>query len=531
MNIWRNHIAFMLLILGFHLQAQISPGDLSAAHSDLEGIKNCTQCHDLGKKVSSSKCLDCHDEIKELNEMSRGYHASREVKGKDCIECHSDHHGRKFDMVRFDQKKFNHGLTSFNLNGQHKVIDCRECHTPDLIGDQEIKKRNDTFLGMALECASCHEDFHQGTLAINTNCASCHNEEAFRPANGFDHAKTKYPLIGAHKSVECKECHAPTTLNGREFQEFAGVKFSDCIECHQDPHDNQLPGDCKRCHTEISFTQFNGQKKFNHNQTKFTLKGKHVSVNCFECHLSNHDPLMVFQDRLNVKENDCNACHVDQHEGRFGNTCTNCHNENTWQVANMVKDFNHDVTDFPLEGKHVSVQCKECHTSDSFTNPVDHANCFDCHEDFHEGQFTTNNIQTDCTICHTVEMGFQSTTFTASEHNETDFPLDGSHLATPCFACHVSEEKWEFRQIGANCVDCHDDIHQGQFAQNGSTECLTCHVTENWFPSLFDHNNTLFPLTGKHEDADCAACHKSQDTSGYIVYSLERFECVDCHLQ
>ncbi len=30
---------------------QISPGDLSNAHKDLEGMSNCTKCHVLGDKV------------------------------------------------------------------------------------------------------------------------------------------------------------------------------------------------------------------------------------------------------------------------------------------------------------------------------------------------------------------------------------------------------------------------------------------------------------------------------------------------
>ncbi|HSG67212.1 MAG TPA: cytochrome c3 family protein, partial [Bacteroidales bacterium] len=82
--------------------SQLSPGDLAAVHAHLEGTTNCTQCHVLGDKVSNEKCLDCHREIKARIDQNKGYHSSGEVSGKDCFECHNDHHGRNFQIIRFD---------------------------------------------------------------------------------------------------------------------------------------------------------------------------------------------------------------------------------------------------------------------------------------------------------------------------------------------------------------------------------------------------------------------------------------------
>ncbi|MCC6726954.1 MAG: hypothetical protein IT258_20805, partial [Saprospiraceae bacterium] len=45
-------------------------------------MSNCTQCHDLGDKVSNNKCLACHKEIKSLVDKKRGYHASKDVKAQ-----------------------------------------------------------------------------------------------------------------------------------------------------------------------------------------------------------------------------------------------------------------------------------------------------------------------------------------------------------------------------------------------------------------------------------------------------------------
>ena len=76
----------------FYAYPQFSPGDLSNAHANLEGMSNCTQCHTSGDEVQNSKCLSCHKEITSLVNSGRGLHA-REAKGKQCYACHSEHHG------------------------------------------------------------------------------------------------------------------------------------------------------------------------------------------------------------------------------------------------------------------------------------------------------------------------------------------------------------------------------------------------------------------------------------------------------
>jgi len=73
------------LVPGFNASAQISPGELSKGHANLEGVSNCTKCHDVGNKVTREKCLDCHKEISLLINAKEGFHASAEVSGKDCI--------------------------------------------------------------------------------------------------------------------------------------------------------------------------------------------------------------------------------------------------------------------------------------------------------------------------------------------------------------------------------------------------------------------------------------------------------------
>lgn len=526
------HIIIAIFLFSLRAYGQISPGELSQAHAELEGMGNCTQCHDLGHQVSSAKCLDCHEDIQSMIDLQQGYHASKEVTNKECFECHSEHHGRKFDAMRFDQDAFDHDLTGYPLEGQHDVIDCRDCHQSEFIKDSEISERENTFMGLSQECLACHDDFHQGTLS--DDCAACHDIEAFRPAPGFDHDEADFKLLGKHIDVDCKECHPMTIRNELEFQEFTDLEFGDCISCHDDAHNSQITGLCVQCHVETSFEDFKGQENFDHNTTNFTLKGKHNDVSCFECHQQTSEPLQVFQDHLGVGENQCITCHEDVHDGKFGDDCAQCHNEESWLSINDMTLFNHDLTDYPLEGKHAEVDCKECHTGERYTEPIDFSNCSNCHDDYHEGEFVKNDINPDCRECHTVE-GFDRTLFTIEQHQETEFPLEGAHMATPCFACHIDEkdEKWTFRSLGSDCYECHTDVHNGEFEENGVTDCATCHVSRDWYPDRFDHDKTDFPLDGEHADVACDQCHKPYEESGqtYILYKIKKFECVDCHTQ
>jgi len=514
---------------------QISPGELSEAHKELEGMSNCTQCHEIGNKVLNSKCLLCHEDIKSLIDNDRGYHASDAVEKQDCFACHSEHHGRKFDMVRFDEDNFNHDDAGYTLEGKHQVVDCRECHKPDYIENSEISKRENTFIGLEQECLSCHNDYHQETLS--NNCIQCHDMEAFKPASNFDHNEADFALNGKHIEVDCIECHKVTTKDGLEFQEFSDIAFNDCISCHEDPHDKQISGSCVQCHTETSFAVFNGKGNFNHNATDFTLKGKHRSIDCFSCHKETDNPKLVFQDNININENSCIECHDDQHEGKFGLDCAKCHNEKSFLSLNNMDFFDHTVTGYSLEGKHLEVDCKQCHEG-RYSEPINFSECKNCHDDYHDGEFVQNNVSPDCIECHSLNEGFEYSLYTLEQHQETIFPLEGAHVATPCFACHISEddERWTFRNLGNDCIDCHSDIHEGYISEifYPNNDCKTCHINDSWSEiNNFDHASTDWPLDGTHLETDCRACHfiANPDDDLTITQEFENLDsnCISCH--
>ncbi len=529
----KSKFLFTLLFIALLISkatAQISPGDLAKSHAHLEGMSNCTQCHELGKKVSNTKCLDCHKEIKSRLDERSGFHYSPEVRGKDCATCHSDHHGRNFDMMRFDEDNFNHNLTGYELTGAHEKIDCRECHKPDFIDDRDLKKRNETYLGLGNACIDCHEDYHQKTLG--NDCAKCHDTNAFSPTPKFDHDETDFALTGKHIDVECIQCHQMETRNGRDFQKFADVPFNSCNSCHDDVHNNNLGPDCKQCHTDQSFTSHRRLNRFNHNSTGFALKGQHRRVDCFTCHKADEPPIRIFQDNIGIPSSNCVACHADVHEGKFGTNCVECHTEESFRMGNNNLDqFNHSLTDFVLEGKHETVDCRQCHVSENLTDPLPHNTCSSCHDDYHKDEFTGGLTTPDCAECHTVE-GFTPSLFTFEDHSNSNFPLDGAHLATPCFACHLQEDKWRFKNIGQHCVDCHEDIHVNEIAAEfyPNQNCRTCHTTNSWTEeNLFDHNLTAFALEEGHLRTTCASCHVNEENPPTRLFKEVSTECIACH--
>lgn len=529
------HITILVFAVAIG-NAQISPGELSEAHKELEGISNCTKCHELGNKVLNSKCLECHDEIQDLIDNKHGFHASPSVVKQDCFTCHSEHHGRKFDEIHFDEDNFNHDETGYKLEGKHETTDCRKCHMPDNIQNIELRKNKNTFLGLNQGCLSCHDDFHQKTLS--NDCIKCHDFMAFRPAFNFNHDDAEFALKGKHIDVECIECHKETTRYGEDFQEFTGFAFQDCVACHEDPHEAKLPGDCKSCHKENDFNLFFGQKTFDHDLTHFTLKGKHQKIDCYSCHKESSNPLLVFQDNLRVTENNCVKCHDDVHEGKFGQDCAKCHRETSFLSIKNIKSFNHNVTDYPLEGKHIEVDCKKCHTRGHYTDPIDFSACNKCHKDYHQGEFAVNNVSPDCVECHSLQEGFDYSLLTLERHEETEFPLQGAHVATPCYACHVSEEKkrWTFVDMGSECIDCHNDIHEGFIPKKFYPEqnCTACHINDSWTSiNTFNHSNTNWALTGKHQDVACSSCHFSENEKNRSEI-VQKFidldtDCISCH--
>lgn len=538
-----NNIIFSiaLLLSGLNLAAQFSPGKLSQAHSDLEGLSNCTKCHELGAKVSEQLCLDCHKTLDFLINTNRGYHASTEVKSKACVSCHSEHHGLKFNSVRIDEETFNHNLTGYKLEGQHDKIECRDCHKPDFIASTEIKERTDTYLGMEQDCLNCHVDYHQTTLG--ESCTDCHGFEDFKTLLGFDHNNTDYALKGAHLEVDCIKCHKKTSRNGKEFQQFSDVPFAKCTDCHEDEHQGKFGISCTDCHSINSWQKLKLSNRFDHNLTDYPLEGQHRTVSCADCHTGG-------DYKRDLAFGQCLDCHDDYHEGEFVKAdlskpdCKECHSLAEKFTYSFYDLEDHQESEYPLLGAHMATPCFACHKAsedERWSFKFNSTTCIECHLDIHVGFIDTSFYPgQDCKACHQMESWVKL----EFDHAKTDWPLELAHQETDCRACHFTEDtsldlgfKQEFKDLASDCYRCHaaDNIHGDQFEAAGSTDCKTCHSasTKLWEATLFDHSKTEFPLEGKHKEVDCKECHKSELKNSFgdfsTDYNIEKFQCIDCH--
>jgi hypothetical protein len=529
-------IILLTMLSFFSVTAQISPGDLSNPHSHLEGMSNCTQCHVLGNKVANEKCLKCHTEIQGRIDLQKGYHSSSEIKGKQCSACHNEHHGKNFQLIRLDTSKFDHNLTGYSLSVPHAKKGCKDCHNAKFITDQKIKDKKYTYMGMSTECLSCHADYHQKTLS--SDCLNCHSADSFKPAARFNHAKTRFQLVGKHKNVDCLKCHKVEMVNEKKFQQFKLNQNISCASCHKDPHQNKFGQNCNQCHSEDSFLTIKGAKTFDHNKTDYKLDGKHLTVNCKACHKTK------FTDPLKFKN--CTDCHADYHKNQFAKNgispdCSQCHSVKGFTLFSYSID-QHNLSVFPLRGAHVATPCLECHKKLEVWNFRGIGiNCKDCHADVHKTLIQAKYYpEANCKICHNEDRW----TDVSFDHTKTGFNLTGAHAKQSCRACHITKDPdgaikrdskgtvgQKFTGLSKNCSDCHNDIHRKQFEKNGVTDCTICHDTENWKASKFNHDNTAFRLDGKHINVACAKCHKPQQEGSYIYirYKLKEYKCESCH--
>jgi len=85
------------------------------------------------------------------------------------------------------------------------------------------------------------------------------------------------------------------------------------------------------------------------------------------------------------------------------------------------------------------------------------------------------------------------------------------------------------------CAGCHADVHAGQLAVKGATDCARCHDAANpWKEKLrFDHQkDSRYKLDGKHKPLACDKCHPVVQVAKGVEARRYRplpLECQGCH--
>jgi predicted CXXCH cytochrome family protein len=500
---------------------------LEARHGEL----TCADCHN-GRRIPaaarssikvkdpnrtflglSPQCLNCHED------------EHRGQLGPDCASCHNF---RSWSEV----SGFDHARTRFPLTGLHQKTQCEQCHKPE-----------QPYRGIAFaSCQDCHRDPHRGAFEVTASaagCARCHTTAGWRivrPGSGFDHSKTEFPLRGKHATVTCLDCHKSSNFS-------QPVAYARCMDCHKDSHTGQFAyradkGDCGACHDERAFKPATYTRQ-QHQKSRYPLIGRHAAVECANC----HKPEGV-KTIYRVAFDRCLRCHKDNHEGQFAaapylNQCEPCHNEQGFRPSSFSLT-RHAKTRFPLEGAHGAVICVDCHKSApgrpaaAARFRIESRACAACHPDPHQTKaLRLASLRSECGQCHDT-VAWESTA--AFDHGITGFRLQGAHRTVDCVGCHSAAPSKErnllFHQAKTSCSGCHADVHGGQFGTPETVDCASCHSQTSFRPSSYDHNLSVFKLTGGHRGVACAACHiKKRDADGreVAIYKGTSVKCADCH--
>jgi len=403
-----------------------------ASHAETGG--DCKACHSAPWDPTSMAdlCVTCHGKIAQQMQGMVALHGSMYQNNPklECRDCHPEHRGAGASLTVVQGEEFPHELLGYSLEGhefrvRREPFTCADCHQEDIT----------TFAPET--CDTCHREIKAAfslahSLSFGSDCLACH-DGVDRFGGRYDHDAVPFRLTGGHRDVECAFCH----VDARILADFETAP-QDCYACHHadDPHELRFGEVCDACHSTDSWQEFT----FDHSLSAFQLEGKHAGVSCEACHQDNH-----FQGT----PTDCYSCHRqdDEHNGRFGTDCAACHTPFNWEQAT----FDHDLSDFPLTGAHLEVNCEDCHRTGQFAGLS--AQCAACHADpdFHLGEFSAS-----CEECHSTTAWVPASFNLRHPRPRVDEEGSGAnHGYTGCRTCHPASVQWY------TCLACHSNNQGG----------------------------------------------------------------------
>lgn len=363
---------------------------LAASHAGL----TCTACHAKGTPFAvetergappsrDRRCAECHGAAHGDAFLSAISRFERVSADDTCRLCHAPEHA-SFAAPGAQMTVPHHAATPFPLDAPHAELACATCHPgyaardPLLAGPALRAQFAARFPGRDAErCAACHTDPHAGQFdraGGAGRCTECHARTHFLPSE-FDavrHARTHFPLLGAHRAVACGQCHTEARGGRGAAKQWSPVPTA-CAQCHDDVHGGRFDGPaapatvngragCARCHDAQTFSGVTWTGAEHGSWTGHALDGAHARASCAACHGRTAKP--DGQGRtLGRAATTCAACHTDPHAGQFQRAgvsdCTACHvGASAWTLP----AFDHDAqTRFKLDSDHAKLTCRACH--------------------------------------------------------------------------------------------------------------------------------------------------------------------------
>ena len=328
----------------FALRGKHQAAKCESCHKSMAGLvkvpTTCNGCHQADDKHNGTlgaACADCHGEQTWRkatfdHDQSKfkllGKHRDVECKSchrdpasfrgapLECVACHrkdDTHHGRYGALcetchtaVSWRDIVFRHDRdTKYPLVARHATTRCDACHVGNLYADK-----------LSSECYACHRKDDKHRDQLGRKCEQCHDTQDWTKTARFDHAKSRFPLLGAHLRTKCNACHLSAAFKDAR---------SECVACHlkEDEHKGKLGADCGACHSARAWKLWD----FDHTRrTRYPLEGAHAKVRCVACHTAPGE-------KIPPLATNCIACHAadDVHGGNFGTRCERCHSAQTFK--------------------------------------------------------------------------------------------------------------------------------------------------------------------------------------------------------
>lgn len=244
------------------------------------------------------------------------------------------------------------------------------------------------------DCMACHENFSTPT---NEKCLACHDKIAavLQTKTGyhgtltgkcslchtdhkgidssmmifdretFNHDQAQFALQGQHKKQDCAACHTRVDPETRrqEFH-FIGLQFTNCTDCHSDPHNGRLESNCTSCHNEQGWA--GRYLLFEHNtHSDFKLDKIHENLTCNACHI----PAPAEQ--------------ATPYHG-LASSCQQCHQDIT-----QIMQGQWETQQYDPDPHFNRIKCTDCHnTEQPAMSSADYAqNCVNCHNEHYHKLF------------------------------------------------------------------------------------------------------------------------------------------------
>jgi len=528
----------------------------------------CTDCH-VGNNytftTANTDCYGCHVAAWQSTTTLGGAvpnHVAAAFPTSQCSTCHT---------TTTWTSTFNHATTGFPLTNSHqmapagKSTTCAACHI----------NNNYALTTAPTDCGNsgCHLTTWQqtnnpvhasaGAPYAAANCSTCHNTITWNTAI-FDHSTTGFALVGSHqmapagKVAACTDCHVGNNYT------FTAAN-TDCYGCHVAAWQSTTTlggavpnhvaaafptSQCSTCHNTTTWTS-----TFNHATTGFPLTNSHQmapagkSTTCAACHINNNYALTIAPTdcgnagcHLTTWQQTTNPAHASAGTPFAAANCSTCHNSITWNTA----IFDHSTTGWALTGSHQMapagkvVACTDCHVGNNYTFTVAKTDCYGCHQTAWlstqtlggavPNHITSGFPTTQCSTCHDTVL-WSTGKF---DHSTTGWPLQGTHVTTPCASCHMGANPFGLTAANTDCYGCHQAAWLSTQTLGGqvpnhiaamfSTTCVSCHttwVTTNWLgATLSAAQHSWFRIP--HHGSVCSDCHV--DATNYATFS-----CIACH--